>query len=115
MRWFVMALLVSSAHCGGDYVLLHITSSHLSAPAQTDMLALATYADDETTPRFTRTIILTHDFPEDVLLDLNDDVPHALRHFVEALLGDDVVARVSASHSWKDNERERVTIPLDSD
>jgi hypothetical protein len=116
MRRFALATLVlASTACGRDLVVLHVTSSTLSAPADINALLVTTSTQGDATPLRVQNIELGKDdkFPLDILLRIDDDVPHDLHHQVEALNGADVVRTAGADGTWKEHHTEHVTVSLD--
>ncbi len=105
--------LLCAVGCGGEDLLVEVTSSTRHAPADVNNLRLTVSTTDQSEILRSVIVELSNDFPATVLFEVGDETPERVRIGVEARLGNTLVDS-AAAETTRDGGTTRVSINLDT-
>lgn len=112
MKLFAVIALLCAAACGGEDLVVEITSTTLRAPADVNNLRITVGTTDQSETLRSVIVELEGDFPATVLFEVGDETPERVRIGVEARLGNTLVES-AATDATRDRDTTRVSISLD--
>lgn len=106
-----IALLLATG-CGGQHLVLEVTSATLRVPSDVNNLRVTVSTTDQTETLRSVIVELDGDFPATVLFEVGDETPDRVRIAVEARLGNTLVES-AATETEHERDTTRVSIDLD--